>query len=267
MSLVCQALVALTHYVLDGATWAGDRVWEQPVDPISDLLRGGDSPQQPVIAVYVESLNLQVSGRQTQGEKGEAELKIFVYVAPGKTKVPEGTSFALDGSTAGLTLNLMGRQVDAAFHGGDTSWLEVWRKFIVKVTRREIRYVLVEVEKAVKIPAMEICYRCDTIPDPDFGTPLYGAWLMFDTALRSAGGEKTLLADVFTGMIESPAGLPSFEDLQRNFGLTDAGLVGTGLAPINFEAVDDITGEPSTLDEVVIDSDSEIAPIEGDLDL
>lgn len=265
MSLVSQALVTLTHYVLAGATWADDRIAEQPIDPISDLLRSAASAQKPVIAVYTESMKMQVSGRQTQGEAGDAELKIFVYVAPGKTELPTGTAFSLDGRTAGLTLNVVGRQIDAALHGANDDWISVWRKFVTKISERETRYVLVEVENAVKIPAMEICYRCDTIPDPDFGKPLYGAWLMLDAALRTAGGEKAILADLFKDMIENPTGLPSYELLQRNFELTEAGLVATGLGPVHPLAVDDDTGEPSELEEVTPSSEFFTAPTDEEL--
>jgi hypothetical protein len=258
MSLVAQALIALTHYVLDGQTWAGDRIMEQPVEPIGDLLNGAGAAQKPVLAVYVESAKMQVQGRETQGERGMLDLKVFAYIAPGRTELPEGTDFELDGRQAGLTLNVVGRQIDAALHVGDAAWLPVWRKFVFSIEEREVRYMLVEVENAVKIPTMEICYRCSTIPDPDFGTPLYGAWLAFDGALRTAGGDKAVLADLFKGMIENPAGLPDYQDLQMNLGLTDAGLAATGLAPVP-GAVDD-DDEPVELEDIGLDQDVVIVP-------
>lgn len=258
MSLVAQALVALTHYLLDGRTWAGARVQEQPVEPIDDLLRGAEGAQKPVIAVYVESAKMDVVGRETQGQKGMLDLKVFVYVAPGITELPEGAVFTLDGRQAGLTLNVVGRQIDAALHSGSATWLPVWRKFVTSVEEREVRFMLVEVENGVKIPTMEITYRCCTIPDPDFGTPIYGAWLAFDTALRAAGGDKIILADLLKGMIEEPGGLPDYQDLQMNFGLTDAGLAATGLAPVPGAVGDD--DEPVDLEEIELDGGVTIVP-------
>jgi len=258
MSLVAQALVALTHYVLDGQTWAGDQIMEQPVEPIGDLLRGAGDAQKPVLAVYVESAKMQIQGRETQGEKGMLDLKVFAYIAPGRVKLPDGIGFELDGSQAGLTLNVIGRQIDAALHLGAAAWLPVWRKFVFSIEEREVRYMLVEVESAVKIPTMEISYRCATIPDPDFGTPLYGSWLALDSALRDAGGDKVKLADLFKGMIESPAGLPAYQDLQANFGLTDAGLAATGLGPVPGAVTED--GDPVELEQITNDSDVIIVP-------
>jgi hypothetical protein len=258
MSLVAQALVALTHYVLDGRTWADDRIQEQPVDPIGDLLEQASGAQKPVLAVYVESSKVDVDGRETQGKKGELDLKVFVYISPGTTELPEGTVFTLDGRKAGLTLNVVGRQVDASLHFGNPEWIAVWNRFVVNVEERMVRYMLVEIENGARVPTMEITYRCCTIPDPDFGKPIYGAWLAFDSALRAAGGDKILLADLIKGMIENPIGLPDYQDLQANFGLTDAALAATGLGPVP-GAVDE-DEETVELEEITNDGDTIIVP-------
>lgn len=258
MSLVAQALVALTHYVLDGRTWAGDRIQEQPVDPISDLIEAASGPQKPVLAVYVDSAKMDVEGRETQGKKGELDLKVFVYISPGVTEVPEGTAFTLDGRQAGLTLNVVGRQVDAALHYGNDAWVKIWNRFVVSVEERVVRYMLVEIENGVKVPTMEITYRCCTIPDPEFGQPIYGAWQGLDTQLRVAGGDKVLLADLIKGMIETPAGLPDYRDLQINFGLTDAALAATGLAPVTGATTEQ--GAPVKLQQVDVLSGVTIVP-------
>jgi hypothetical protein len=258
MSLTSQAIVSLTHYVLDGVTWADDRVLEQPIDPIGDLLQNAGTAQKPWIAVYVESARYDINGRETQGMKGSLALKIFVYVSPGKTELPDGYAFKLDGTRAGLALNLVGRQVDAAFHGADTGWLAVWKKFIVNFHQREVRYMLVEIENGVRVPAMEITYTTTAIPDPDFGMPMTTAWAEFDQQLRAAGGEKTVLADLLKELIENPTGLPEYELLQRNFGLTDAALSATGLAPVSGATTD--AGDPVGLVDVTIHGDTLILP-------
>lgn len=258
MSLVAQALVALTHYVLDGRTWAADRIQEQPVDPITDLVEAASGPQKPVLAVYVESAKIDVDGRETQGEKGELELKIFVYISPGVTELPDGYAFILDGRQAGLTLNFVGRQIDAALHYGNADWIRVWQKFVVKVEERGVRYMLVELENGVKVPTMEISYRCCTIPDPDFGQPLYGAWLALDSQLRLAGGDRALLADLIKAAIEAPADLPAYQDLQMNFGLTDAGMAATGLAPVLGAAT--VDGDPVPIENIALDQTVTIVP-------
>jgi hypothetical protein len=56
---------------------------------------------------------------------------------------------------------------------------------VLSISDREIRYVLVELENGVKIPAAEIGYTIEAIPDPEVGRPLYGAWALFDAALKT----------------------------------------------------------------------------------
>ena len=234
MSLVSQAVIAVTHYLLDGRTWAGSNILEQPLDPIGELMKPVEQGSEPVICVYVEKAKWNITGRRTQGDDAEIDLKIIVYVAPGKVKLPDEDAlvYELDGTTAGLTLNIVSRQVDAVFHTGDGGWLKVWSRFVYTLSDRTERYLLVEIENGVKIPAIEICYRGSCIPDPDFGSPIGGAWLKLDTALRAASEDKAKLADLFKTLIENPAGLPEYKVFQANEGLTDAGMAATGLAPI-----------------------------------
>lgn len=252
MSLLNQALVYITHYALEGRTWADTNIKDQPIDPIGDLLQGAGDRQKPVLAVYVESARSPVSDRATQGQKTTVNLKVFVYISPKKMDLPEDVEFELDGTTAGLSLNLVGRQVDAALHHGNSDWIAVWRKFILSIAERRVQYILVEIEDNVRIPAMEITYECEAIPDPEFGVAIENlkAWSLLDAALRADGGQKVALADLFKAMIEAPEGLAGWENLMQNFGLTVPGLDATGLGPYEHEAVDDETHEPVPLSSV-----------------
>lgn len=260
MSLVSQAVVAVTHYLLDGMTWAGSNIWEQPLDPIGDLMAPEEQGTRPVICVYVEKAQAMISGRRTQGDKTEIDLKIIVYVAPGKVKLPDEDAFTfeLDGTTAGLTLNVVSRQVDAAFHIGDSGWAAIWKGFVYNLSERIERYLLVEIENGVKIPAIEICYRANCIPDPDFGCPIGGSWLKLDTALRAASDDKAKLADLFKTLIENPTGLPEYKVFQLNDGLTDAGMAVTGLAPV--PGATDENGDPVELEDVDLVATTVITP-------
>lgn len=264
MSMVGQAVLIATDGVVRGKTWAGDRILQQPVDPIGEVLRSAGEEPGPVIATYVESSDFDVVGRQSQGRKATVELKIFVYLGPGRVAVPKGEDefFYLDQTTAGLLLNLMARQVDAALHG-DGDWVQIWRKFVSAIQRRRVLYLLVEVENGVKIPTLEISYTLETIPDPDFGVPLTVAWSMLDAKLRAGGEEQVALADLLKGMIVAPEGLPAYQDLQNNFGLTRAALAATGLGPVVPEAVEPDTGELPVLEEVEIGTDVAVGPPDG----
>lgn len=256
MSMVGQAILISTEGVIKGATWAGDRLLQQPVDPIGQVLRDAGDEPGPVIALYVESSDFDVVGRQSQGRKATVELKIFVYLGPGRVAIPKGEGgqdeyFYLDQSTPGLLLNLIGRQVDAAFHG-EGEWVQIWRKFASSISRRRVHYLLVEVENGVKIPTLEISYTLETIPDPDFGVPLTVAWSMLHAKLRTGGEEQLALAELLKAMIVAPEGLPSYRDIQNNLGLTPAALAAIGVGPVHPEAVDPDTGQLPVLEGVNI---------------
>lgn len=260
MSLTTQAVVAVTHYLLEDATWAGDRILEQPIDPVGDLLSHAGEGAQPVIAVYVEKSKTTVDGRNTQGDKSELDLKVIAYITPGVTKLPdtEEWEFTLDANTAGLTLNVVARQIDAAFHVSTSVWLPIWKKFLYSIRSKEERYLLIEIENGVKIPAIEVSYHCDAIPDPDFGNPMSRAWQDLDAALRAQADSREKLADLFKSLIENPAGLPYFADFQNNHGLTDAAYAATGLGPMS--GVVDDNGNVPGLEEVDVDASTIIVP-------
>lgn len=265
MSLVAQALMTSATEILKGETWADQSVYLSPVDPIAEVLRGAEEQQKPVIAVYVEKADFKVEGKQTQGVSQVIVLKAYVYVAPGRKDVSiNEIELSLDTHTAPLTLAVMARQLDAAlFHSESTPWVDTWRKMISSVSDRNQAFMLVEVEDGLRIPTMEIVYTLNAIPDPQFGTPMTAAWTLFDAALRSLGAEGETVADVFKALMEDPDGLPSYDLLQRNFGLTSGALIATGLAPYNADSVDP-GEEPPVVEEVTGSPDVEIVPPFGD---
>lgn len=260
MSLVSQALCIVAQNIVKGRTWAGADVLLQPVYPIEDVLKEGREPA-PVIAVYAEHVKYDVEGRSGQGRKSRVEMKFFVYNAPGVNALTiDGVStieINLDTEKAGLTLNVVARQIDAALHADVALWSDCWRKMVVKLEDREIRYVLIEVENGVKIPTAEISYTIDAIPDPDFGAPLTAAWVLFDTAL-SATDEGAILAKIFEALIVKPSGLPDWKQFRDNFVLTSAGMASTGLGP--FAGVTLPDGEIPPFNEHTVTSQS--GPVE-----
>jgi len=241
MSLIAQALCVVAQNIVKGRTWAGDDVLLQPVYPIEEVLKEGRDPA-PVIAVYAEHAKYDVEGRASQGRKTRVEMKFIVYNAPGVNRItvrPDSNStdevedaliIDVDTEKAGLTLNVVARQIDAALHADVSLWADCWRKMVVTIEDREVRYILIEIENGVKIPAAEIGYTLSTIPDPDFGAPMTAAWVLFDTALKSTA-EGAVLAQVFALLITEPAGLPGWKQFRDNFALSSAGMAATGLGP------------------------------------
>jgi len=266
MSLINQAVVHIAQNCLLDQTWATDLVFKQPVDPIGDVLRSGGAEQKPVLAVYVDTTDFVVEGGQTQGNSANVDLKVFIYIAPGRVNLPDDiTEFSLDTNTAGLTLDLVARQVDQALFHHEGPWMDVWRKFFSKVVGRKIRYMLVEVENAVRVPTMEITYSLVTSPDPNYGSPLKPGWVLFDQILRTSS-EGIILADIFKQAIEGAGGLPDYQILQTNFSMTDAALGATGLAPFDPTSVLPVTGNTPLLTEITVTGDVEMVPVDEEED-
>lgn len=233
MSLISLATRTILLELLRNRTWAEERVLDQPVDPIQDVLRGADERGKPVIAVYTGKAEGKPVGHDTQGGVQSIDLMVYVYLPPRKIELPETVTFEIDNTGAGLALNVMGRQIDAALHSGNAPWVKLWRKFVLSVESRTDRFVLVEIERGLPVPCLEMKYQLRAVAEADFAKPLYGAWKELDTLLRAstiAGSAN--LADLIKVLIESPAGLFDYERFQLNYGLTDEAYMAIGLAPL-----------------------------------
>jgi hypothetical protein len=257
VSLISLATRVVLARMLDGRTWAQSPILDQPLDPIEEVLRAASGKPKPVIAIYTGEAHGQPTGLETQGGCQKVKTIVYAYLPPSKIELPDVVEFTIDNVGSGLALNTIGRQIDAAMHFGNSAWIAVWRRIVVKVDNRVARFVLVEIDKGVKVPCMEVVYDLDCVAEPDFAKPLYGAWLQLDSLLRAdgAGSEGEMLADHIKGLIENPAGLQDYEVFQGNFGLTDAAFEATGLAPIiteNDGSVPDLEGVDAPMDVEII---------------
>ncbi|MER9961640.1 hypothetical protein NKJ72_11845 [Mesorhizobium sp. M0045] len=261
MSLISLATRIVLARLLAGRTWAQDQIYDQPLDPITETLRAANAKPRPVIAIYTGEAKGKPVGLETQGGCQNIRTNVYVYLPPSKIELPDTVEFSIDNVGAGLALNTIGRQIDAAMHYGVPTWVKIWRRFVLKIDDKVSRFVLVEIQGGVKIPCMEIIYELDCVADADFGRPLYGAWLELDTLLRAdgAGSEGEMLAEHIKGLIESPAGLRDYELFQTNFGLTDAAFEATGLAPLS-GSVDEGDGSVPDLEDVDAPQQGEIVP-------
>jgi len=233
MSLISLATRAIFQEMLRNRTWAEDRILDQPIDPVQEVLRGADERGKPVIAVYTSKAEGKPTGLDTQGGVQEIDLMVYAYLPPRKIELPDSVTFEIDNTGAGLALNVMGRQVDAAQHYGNADWVKLWRKFVLSIESRTDRFVLVEIERGLPVPCLEIQYRLRAVAEADFAKPLYGAWKELDTLLRASTVPGSAdLANLMKGLIESPANLFDYEAFQLNHGLTDNAFMSTGLAPL-----------------------------------
>lgn len=248
MSLISLATRVVLARLLVGRTWAG-QVLDQPLDPISEILRASQQPPKPVIAIYTGQAKGEPVGHETQGGPQAVRTMVYVYLPPSRIDLPDGVQYSIDNVGSGLALAVLGRQIDAAMHFGAAAWLEIWRGFVLQVEERIARFVLVEVQGGVRVPCMEVIYDCRCVADADFGKPIYGAWQKMDALLRAdgVGSEGAKLADLIKDLIEAPTGLHPYEIFQGNFGLGKAPFMVTGLAPL---ATDDEDGSAPLLEDV-----------------
>jgi len=236
MSLVGQALLIVVQNMLRNRTWAEDRIFEQPIDPIDGMLREGPESGRPVTAVYFEQAAGSPVGLETQRGAQKITLKVMTYIPPMVTVVEGGVELTFDPTGAALALNVLGRQIDTALHTGNDDWVALFRVFSSGVESRKARFILIEPENGVRIPCMELEYVLNTVPEPDIGRPIFGGWAKLDLLLRAGGGEMTQVADMLKTAIEQPTGLPNWSQFQKSANLSDAAFEATGLAPM---AVDD----------------------------
>jgi hypothetical protein len=252
--MVGQALLMIVARTLTNQT-AAAAVVEQPVEPIVEVMKRSGGSGQPVIAVYVESSENAPVGLETQSGEAETVLKVIAYTPPSWRVGEDGIVFENEGTALGL--NILGRQIDRALHYGNATWVSLFRGFAKHVETRKTRYLLIELEDGIRIPAIEIAYSFKrTVQEPEIGVPLFGQWLLLDTALRAEG--ETAVADMLKSLIESPAGLVPWQQYQMARNLSDAAFMSTGSSPVMLDGeyvVDEETGEPPLLEEVDAEPD------------
>lgn len=243
MSLVSQALITTARHLISGSTWAGLNVVESPIDPIADMgIRAATDKRPPMVAIYVER-----GAANPDSEPGEADMKFYIYLPTDTVQLPNGVAYTGGRKNAGMTLNLIARQVENALMNGAAPWIGIWRR--LKVSRGPVTYrsLLIEIENGVRIPAMEITMILETIPEPVIGEPLGATFAMFDAALRAAEGDG--LADLIKTAIETPAGLHVHLDAAMQLGLSQAATDALGLSPV-VDGIADETGTPPLLEDV-----------------
>jgi hypothetical protein len=251
MSIASQAIITTARKLITGATWAGANVEEAPVDPVSELInKAAEGKVLPYIAVYIE----RMTGKPN-GVEGDADLKIYIYLPPNEMQVPDGESFRPSRRIAGMTLNILARQVENALATTVAPWSEIWRRLVLSIGDRTFRPLLLEIENGVRVPAMEISLALDVLPEPEIGSPLSTTYQLFDAALRAT--DDAVIADIFKAAIENPADLEAYEDAAMQLHMTSAAVDALGIGPITADALDEEGSIPLV-------ADTDLVPPEDD---
>ncbi|KFL31734.1 hypothetical protein JP75_06615 [Devosia riboflavina] len=234
MSLVSFGLRLVASRLLRGRTWAGDRIYNSPVDPIAQWEAEADRGEQTAcIALYSGKRVASVVGKATQGTGAVVELTFAVFLPPTITVGDGENSLTLETSNTGgaVVIDFVGRQIEAAFRFGPQQWREIWDIFVVSILEVRSRPLLYEVDKTVQIPCVEVTWDLKVIPDPDFGVAMLPGWQKLHDAML-ADEDYAPLAPLMLSAISAPQELADWQKVQAALGMSAPAVHSFGITPI-----------------------------------
>lgn len=255
MSLVGFAIRLAVQRLLVDRTWAGDRVLNSPIDPVTDLLEG-EVKDKPLIAVFTNDYEGDNEGRDIGGRTASMDLVLFTYLPATVVRIDEGTGaieFEARDAGGASALDMVAHQIRAALLFGAPAWRRVYEAMVVQITKVRARPILVELEKGLRLPARELVLSLKVLPEPDLGKPLGPHWATLHAAMQSDVNAGPL-AELLRVMIERPADLASWQAAQANLAVSEATIRALGTAPLD-------TGE------LAEGPDLEQADLVGDIDI
>lgn len=239
MSLVSLALRLVASRLVKGQTWAGDMVFNSPVDPLEEWkARVGEGESLPCIAIYTGKRKAEVTGKATQGKHATIDLVFNVLLPPTPILVGDMLEMSTSNTGGATAMDLISRQVEAAFRFGPQPWRSVWDIFVLSVLDVESRPLLFQIEAGNQVPCLEVIYTLKTIPDPDFGVELLPGWQALKDAM-SSDPDYADHAELIAGFITGPEGLPDWRKVQAALGLSDAAVRSIGISPADADQVED----------------------------
>lgn len=254
MSLVSFGLRLTASRLVRGQTWAGDLIFNSPIDPVAEWQEVVVPGQgQPCIAIYTGQREATVVGKATQGQSASIDLVFNIFLpptlvlaAPADGDVPAIT-LETSNTGAAMVIDMMARQIEAAFRFGPDPWRTIWNIFVVRVKGVRSRPLLYQIDKTVQIPCVEVTYSLECIPDPDFGVALLPGWAMLKAAMLN-DPDYAASAPLLDTLISGPLGLPGWRKAQAALGIGTTAFRALGTAPADHTEV----SEPAVLTDVVL---------------
>jgi hypothetical protein len=236
MSLVPLVLRILTVKALRGQTYAGARVLDSSMDTLDLTVAQGNSP---VIVVYSDDEEYSREHGKHAMLAGNRTVDLVIESAvASKVEAQDGTAqVVIPHTDAGMeaVLGLMGRQIVRGLLASGTPWSELWRRCVVNVPKVMIRRGAAS-EQGVRFAARQMVISCQTLHEPDFGSPVEAGLFWADVlAAMAADTDLASLAGVLRQEIENPA-LTPFERVAAELGISKAEVsmlgIGDGAAPL-----------------------------------
>lgn len=176
-SLVGMALRMTSRRLLDGATFAGDRVHDSAIAPIDHMVKEGSD--EPFILISTEDEEAtMIPGRDVTGGHRKIDLVIEIAIAHAVSAQPEtegdeppAPEIVIPATDAGmeLSLSLIGRQVmRALFEQADSPWANLFKRFCIKVEKMSNRRGVGNKDGA-RFAARQIILSIECLQEPHFG--------------------------------------------------------------------------------------------------
>lgn len=232
MSLVSLVIRTAVAKILTGSTLCGDRVYDAPISPIEDVYQEG-AEAHPVIAVYTSSGKKDdITGRDLRGARADLDLTIHAY-SPHEVVLPSGVRIGGKGIAA--VLDVIERQVEAAFAQDDTVWGKTFRRMVPSIAKVQSSRVFVSIgtpEGGVAIPLAEMTYTLKTVLEPGYGAPMDALWASIEQDIR-ADAQMTDFADLIKACAEEPGNLLDWRRMQALGAMTFGEVRNIGLTPLS----------------------------------
>lgn len=242
MNLTSLALRIAAAGAIKGATWAGDRVATQPIDPLANLSK----EKKPLIAIYTgDSGAEQVRGRDLTSADHFVTLIIQIYLPP-RIAVDGVGEIDTTNEFSEVVIEIVGRQIEIALMQSETAWAKIWRDIVFEIVGVNSKPYLIQSDKGPRAVAREVQWSVNTVSSPAFGPPS-GVWIDFLAAV-----ETDELSAPMRPLIEAAIRGENMPDWKRaiySAGMRLAAGRKIGISPADLKAA----GEAAPLASIIID--------------
>ena len=247
MSLIGLALRICTVKALTGRTMAEGRVFDSSIAPLDVKV---EEAAGPLIVVYTDDEEITLEGKDMLLGRRDLALMIHFAVAS-KFEVNDGAvSVEMPHTDEGLeaALDFLRHDILTTLQCGTGEWSKLWRELVVTTMSLSVRRGASAL-KGLRFAGRELVVHVDTLADPAPSKEVRPFYEKLVEQLRSdpdLGG----IADLFEERLKPDPALEAWQVMQAKLGLTQFGIGGSGLGPVQGLNVDE-TPLP-LLDEVTL---------------
>jgi hypothetical protein len=244
------------QFAIRNRTWAGPKVLNSPIDPLSELM-DEKTDFTPLIAVYSDDTEIVVKGQELSTAGAKSGLTISIYVPPSAILTLGGHEIELQGRgpLASFAIDVIAYQIRQALLDPNNPWGRLWARFVPKIEKISLSPPFLEGDKGVRIPTRAMLIEYTAMSDPVAGKPITETWRALLDAMMAEPKTK-LLGQMLESAIQNPAVAPDWQRVMMLLGLSDETALAAGIRPL--EPVAPI--DPDLAEVVIYDEDEEPFP-------